>query len=119
MDALAALFADVREVLFIPYAGSDPDGYTGAMREVLGRLGVHVTGAHRVPDPVTALAGADAVFVGGGNAFRLLQTVQRNGMLTAMADQVSAGMPYLGVSAGANLVCARDPGCECQARRPP
>jgi dipeptidase E len=104
-DALATLFADCRHVLFVPYAGSDPDAYTEAMREILATLGVHVTGAHRAPDPLTVLAEADAVFVGGGNAFRLLRAVQRNGLLPAIARRVQAGMPYLGVSAGANLAC--------------
>ena len=44
MDALAASFAGTRQVLFIPYAASDPDGYAEAMREVLGLLGVQVAG---------------------------------------------------------------------------
>jgi hypothetical protein len=34
-----------------------------------------------------------------------LQAVQRSGLLAAMGDRVRAGMPYLGVSAGANLAC--------------
>jgi dipeptidase E len=105
MDALAEMFAGCRHVLFVPYAGSNPDAYTGAMREALAALGVKVTGAHRAPDPLEALAKADAVFVGGGNAFRLLRTVQRNGLLPAIGQRVRAGMPYLGVSAGANLAC--------------
>ena len=105
MDALAAILAGTRQALFVPYASSDPDGYAEAMREVLGRLGVRVTAAHRVKDPLEALARSDAVFVGGGNAFRLLQAVQRSGLLAAIGDRVRAGMPYLGVSAGANLAC--------------
>ena len=105
MDALAALFEGARRVLFVPYASSNPDGYTEAMREILAGLGVQVNGAHHAPDPLAALAQADAVFVGGGNAFRLLQAVQRNGLLAAIGDRVRVGMPYLGVSAGANLAC--------------
>lgn len=105
MDALAALFDGCRRVLFVPYAASDPDTYTNAMRDVLAGLGVRVTGAHRAPDPLEALAAADAVFVGGGNAFRLLRAMQRNGLLPAIGQRVRAGMPYLGVSAGANLAC--------------
>jgi len=105
MDALAALLAGCRRVLFVPYAGSDPDAYTDAMRDVLAVLEVQVTAAHRAPDPIEALAGADAVFVGGGNSFRLLRAVQRNGLLPAIRNRVQTGMPYLGVSAGANLAC--------------
>lgn len=105
MDALAAFFNGGSQVLFVPYAGSDPDGYTGAMRAILGRLGVQVTGAHQVPSPLAALERSDAVFVGGGNAFRLLQAVQRTGLLAAIGRRARAGMPYLGVSAGSNLAC--------------
>jgi peptidase E len=32
-DALAILFGGARRVLFVPYASSDPDGYTEATRE--------------------------------------------------------------------------------------
>ena len=105
MDALAAFFGGVRQVLFIPYAASDPDGYTAATREILGRLGLQVTGAHRAASPLAALDQADAVFVGGGNAFRLLQAVRRSGLLAPLGSRVRAGMPYVGVSAGANLAC--------------
>lgn len=105
MDALAAFFAGARRVLFIPYAASDPDGYAEATRETLGRLGLQVTGAHWAASPLAALDQADAVFVGGGNAFRLLQAVRRNGLLAAIGTRARAGMPYLGVSAGANLAC--------------
>ncbi len=105
LDALGVLFGDTRQVLFVGYASSDPDGYTEAMRRVLAALDVRVSGAHEAADPVAALARADAVFVGGGNAFRLLQAVQRNGLLRAIVDRVRTGMPYLGVSAGANLAC--------------
>jgi dipeptidase E len=107
MDALAGLLAGARRLLFVPYAASDPDRYAAAMREVFAGLGVQVTAAHRAADPLAALAGADAVLVGGGNAFRLLQAVQRNGLLTAIGARARAraGMPYVGVSAGANLAC--------------
>jgi dipeptidase E len=105
MDALAAFFAGARQVLFVPYAASDPDGYADATREILSQLGVQVAAAHRAASPLAALAGADGVFVGGGNAFRLLRAVQRNGLLDAIGSRARAGMPYLGVSAGANLAC--------------
>src|SRR5262249_38807486 len=104
-DALAAFFAGAREVLFVPYAASHPEGYAEVMRGVLGKLGVQVSDAQRATDPLAALARADAVFVGGGNAFRLLQAVQRSGLLTAIGSRARGGMPYLGVSAGANLAC--------------
>lgn len=53
MGALAVVFAGTRQVLFIPYADSDPGRYTESMREVLGSLGVQVIGAHRAAEPLT------------------------------------------------------------------
>ena len=43
MDALAELFASARHVLFVPYAGSNPDAYTEAMRQ----MNYQVDGQHR------------------------------------------------------------------------
>ena len=56
-------------------------------------------GHRRPPGPATrsALAGADAVFVGGGNSFRLLRALQDTGLVAAIAERVRAGLPYLGV----------------------
>jgi dipeptidase E len=48
---------------------------------------------------------AEALFVGGGNTFRLLDRLQRLGLLDPIRGRVRGGMPYLGVSAGANLAC--------------
>ena len=50
-----------------------------------------------------ALADADAVFVGGGNTFRLLRTLQRTGHLDALRARVRSGLPYMGASAGTNI----------------
>jgi dipeptidase E len=105
MDTIAELLSGCRSVLFVSFASGDPDAYTDAMNDVLSPLGIKVTGVHRVNDPVAALAATDAVFVGGGNSFRLLRSVERGGLLLAIRDRARAGMPYLGVSAGANLAC--------------
>jgi dipeptidase E len=43
------------------------------------------------------------VFVGGGNTFRLLKTLQDARLLQPLAARARAGMPYLGASAGTNI----------------
>ena len=105
IDTIGELLNEGSRVLFIPFASSDPDAYTDAMTDGLAPLGVRVTGAHRVTDPVRALAEHDAVFVGGGNSFRLLRAAERSGLLSVIRERVAVGMPYLGASAGANLAC--------------
>jgi dipeptidase E len=49
------------------------------------------------------LEAAEAVFVGGGNTFRLLQTLQRLSMIDLIRRRVLEGMPYIGSSAGTNI----------------
>jgi len=46
---------------------------------------------------------AQGVFVGGGNTFRLLDTLQRTGLLEDVRARVTAGLPYMGASAGTNI----------------
>lgn len=51
------------------------------------------------------MADAQAVFVGGGNSFRLLRTLTTLGVLEPLRQAAQAGVPYLAASAGANLAC--------------
>jgi len=92
-------------LLFIGFASSDPDAYTEVMRQALAVLEVEVLGAHESADPRRAIQEAEAIFVGGGNAFRLLRALDRLDALGALGSTVRAGTPYLGASAGANLAC--------------
>src|SRR5439155_15455438 len=75
----------------------------------LTERGVHagypLDGLHRHADPVRAVREAPAVFVGGGNTFRLLDALHRLGLLPVLRERVWGGMPYLGVSAGCNVAC--------------
>jgi dipeptidase E len=104
MDEIAAMLPpDRRRVLFIPFASAHPGAYTELMSAALAPLAVQLTGAGYGSDPVGELGAADAVFVGGGNTFRLLRAMQDCGLLTAVADRARLGMPYLGTSAGAVL----------------
>jgi dipeptidase E len=81
-----------RRIAFIPYAAHDHRAYTAKVRERFGRMEMEVTddGVER----------ADAVFVGGGNTFRLLKTLQERGMIALLRECVRDGLPYVGSSAG-------------------
>jgi dipeptidase E len=95
------LFRGSRRVLFVPYALLDLDGAAEQVRRRLAPLGLEVDSTHAESDPARAVRDAEGIFVGGGNTFRLLDALQRLGLVAAIRDRVEAGAPYLGSSAGA------------------
>lgn len=103
LDALADVMGSGQRLLFLAYASSDPDGYTEVMQRALGELDVEVVPAHRQEDLTDSLYRAQAIFVGGGNAFSLLKALQDSGLTHALRERVLAGLPYLGASAGTNV----------------
>jgi dipeptidase E len=103
-EALAAFLRGRSTVHFAPFALADHEGYTGKVREALEPLGVEVVGLHSVAHPRGALEDAEVLFVGGGNTFRLLRSVQRAGLVETVRRRVAAGeLAYIGSSAGTNL----------------
>ena len=105
LQAIAAHLSGRKRLLFVPYALADHDGYTATVAEAMRPIGVRVEGVHRHPDPESAVSSAEAVFVGGGNTFRLLRSLRRARLLGPLGDRVRAGLTYLGSSAGTNLAC--------------
>lgn len=49
---------------------------------------------------------ADAIFVGGGNTFELVNQFYKNKLVELIAKRVSEGVPYVGWSAGSNVAGA-------------
>jgi dipeptidase E len=102
---MRTFFGPVERVLFIPYALADHDGYVRTLTERGLNAGYVLDGIHRHADPAAAARKADAVFIGGGNTFRLLADLYRYNLLEPIRERVRAGVPYLGVSAGTNVAC--------------
>ncbi|XP_065818557.1 alpha-aspartyl dipeptidase-like [Labrus bergylta] len=95
---------DVKRVLFVPYALHDRDAYTKTARDKLKTLGYEVDGIHEASDPVDAVRKAEAIFIGGGNTFRLLKSLYDNKVVTEIRRRVlEDGVPYMGSSAGTNV----------------
>ncbi len=92
-----------KRVLFIPFALHDHAGYAGRVREKFQALGVAVDSLHEARDVEESVAAAEAVFIGGGNTFRLLKKLYDLNLLDALRARVREGMPYLGSSAGSNV----------------
>ncbi|REE58607.1 alpha-aspartyl dipeptidase [Streptomyces sp. 3212.3] len=104
MDPISEILNGTKEVLFVPFALADHDGYTAQAAEALSPSGVTVTGAH-VGDSIDLTREADAIFVGGGNSFRLLKELHTRGLARIIRDRVRGGVPYIGSSAGTNMAC--------------
>jgi dipeptidase E len=95
----------VKQALFIPYALQDHDGYVKSLTERGLNADYDLVGIHRCPDPRAAVEQAQAIYVGGGNTFRLLNALYQYELLDAIRERVRAGIPYVGISAGSNVAC--------------
>jgi dipeptidase E len=102
-DEISDFFGPVKRIAFVPFALADQAGYTAKARERFATLDIEVIGVTPDEDGVAAVGSADGVFVGGGNTFRLLDLLQRSGILEMLRSRVVRGMPYLGASAGSNI----------------
>ncbi|XP_073329782.1 alpha-aspartyl dipeptidase [Pagrus major] len=95
---------DVKKVLFVPYALHDRDAYTKTARDKFTSLGYELDGIHEASDPVNTVRKAEAIFIGGGNTFRLLKSLYDNKLVTEIRRRVlEDGIPYMGSSAGTNV----------------
>jgi len=93
-------FAEPPPVLFVPYALFDRDAYAKQARGRFEKMGLRLDAIHRASDPRRAVLEAKALFVGGGNTFRLLKTLQELSLLEPVRRRVLEGMAYIGSSAG-------------------
>ena len=99
-------FKDCKTILFIPYArpgGISHDEYTGKVALAFAKIKLDIKGIHEFDDPASAIQGAQGIFTGGGNTFLLVTQLYKNNIMTALAEIVKNGTPYLGTSAGSNI----------------
>jgi dipeptidase E len=92
---------NVKRVLFVPYALYDHDAYAASACDRMQKMGYELTSIHTAADPKQAVNDAEAIFIGGGNTFRLLQALYDLDLLELIRRRVADGMPYVGSSAGA------------------
>jgi dipeptidase E len=102
---MADFLGPIRRLLFVPFALKDREGYGAKARSRLAAIGVEVAALTADQGGHQQVAGAEAVFVGGGNTFRLLRLLQTSGLLAALRGRILDGLPYMGASAGVNVAC--------------
>jgi dipeptidase E len=98
-DALGAR----HHVLFIPFARNDWVSYTKTISEALRPVGASVRSISTDPHTSSDFEWAEAIFVGGGNTFRLLARLQRLQLIGPIREAVARGALYVGSSAGTNV----------------
>ena len=91
-------------IAFIPFADADNNYhyYLAKVREGLSELPYKID----VVKPEAArdvIEEADVIMVGGGNTFKLLHHLYEYQLMDFIRQQVNAGKPYIGWSAGSNI----------------
>ena len=97
---LKDFLAGIRSVLFVPFALFDRNAYGAKFEARAAAMGLGCEVLDAQSDPAGAVGRAEALFVGGGNTFRLLKALQDAGIVDAIRRKVRTGMPYVGSSAG-------------------
>ncbi|HEY6330660.1 MAG TPA: dipeptidase PepE [Blastocatellia bacterium] len=99
------LLGNRKQVLFVPFALRDQDGYASRARERFRLIGYEVVSLHCAASMQSAVEEAEAIFIGGGNTFRLLKALYCHDLVNRIRLKGEAGMPYIGASAGSNVAC--------------
>ncbi len=107
-DEICKFLDGKKEVLFIPYArpsGITHEEYTDIAKKRFEKMGYKLTGIHKYKIPKEAVKSAEAIFIGGGNTFVLLNELYKTDIITEIRKKVKKGTPYIGTSAGSNVAC--------------
>lgn len=105
-EEIQSLYSGIEEVVFVPFArpgGISHEEYTQVARNFFSQINIKVMGLHEFDDKIEAVNNAQSFFTGGGNTFLLVKTLHEEGLMQVLAENVKAGKPYLGSSAGSNI----------------
>ena len=108
LAAMRTHFAGCKRIAAVLHAThpADRDAMEARMQRAFAHIGVPtIESLHRrdAAGALELLRTADAIWVGGGETFVLLGELQRTGQLSVIRARVLAGVPFGGVSAGANV----------------
>ena len=106
LPVLQVHFKNVNTVFFMPYAmpgGLCYDAYTEIVSKAFSKINIEVKGIHEYKSPKEAILSAEAIFIGGGNTFELVNQLYKHDLLNNLKLIIERGIPYLGTSAGSNI----------------
>ena len=72
---IRSFLGHVNRILFIPFALNDHDSYAAKARNRFSAMGYEFESIHEAQDPLEAVEAMEAIFIGGGNTFRLLKAL--------------------------------------------
>ena len=104
-ETIKDFLKDISQIVFVPYAAdkSNWDSYTQKVRDRFKLFGIDIKGIHEVENNIEKFK---AIFIGGGNTFRLLNRLQEFSLLSKINNAViNKSMHYIGSSAGSNVAC--------------
>jgi len=102
-DEIKAFLGPAKAVLFFPFALFDRDDYVAKAKTRFAAMDCSLESAHATGDPKKAIDRAEAIFIGGGNTFRLLKALQDLDLVDPIRRKVKSGAPYIGSSACSNV----------------
>ncbi len=95
---------DTSRVLFFPFALYDRVAYANKARARFAAMGYELDSILEPTGSEKAVARSQALFVGGGNTFRLLKAFYAFELVHAVRRQVEEGVPYIGSSAAGSIL---------------
>lgn len=98
---------DDYKAVFIPYAAVSIsyDDYTAMVKKSLSGLPIDITGIHKCDHKDECIENSRLIITGGGNTFHLLKELYDHKLMDSLKRKIKEGIPYIGWSAGSNIVC--------------
>ena len=100
-------YKDIKSLLFVPFArpsGISLEDYTQKVRERFNKMSINTFGLNEYDDKVSAVKNSEAIFIGGGNTFLLLNELYKYNLVDCIKEQVlNSRAIYMGTSAGSNV----------------
>jgi len=104
-SAVGGFLGEGTTVTFLPLARPDWVTYSQEVAETFEYLGIPLVCADTVSRIGAMVGQAQALYIGGGNTFRLLRALYEYDLVDVIRQRVLEGVPYLGDSAGSIVPC--------------
>ncbi len=113
VKAMAAFTSEASKITFIPFAAVAEkenleaiwNRYAEAPRRAFAPHNIEIESLNNFENKKECLESAEAIFIGGGNTHHLLFWLRKYDLIETIRDEMLAGKPMLGSSAGTNIFC--------------